>query len=45
MAPGMVSAGRLSGLAGSGLLRWPVELWAGVVVFSVLLALALAWPG
>jgi hypothetical protein len=43
MAPGMVWAGQLSGLAGSGLLRWPVELRAGVVIFSVLSALAVAW--
>jgi hypothetical protein len=43
LVPGLVWAGQLTGLAGAGWLRWPVELWSGVAVLSVLVAVALAW--
>ena len=43
LVPGLVWAGQLSGLAITGALRWPVELWAGVVGLTVMLSLALAW--
>ena len=36
---GTVWAGQLTGLATMGDLRWPIELWAGVTVLSMMLAL------
>lgn len=39
--PGAVWAGQLAGLAVTGHLAWPVELWAGVTVLTVLEGLAL----
>lgn len=40
---GAVWLGQLAGVAVMGELRWPVELWAGVVVLSTLLALAMSY--
>jgi hypothetical protein len=41
--PALVWSGQLVGMAGSGNLRWPPELWAGVLVLTVLLAVMLTW--
>jgi hypothetical protein len=38
LVPALVWTGQLLGLAISGELRWPPELWAGVVVLTTLLA-------
>jgi hypothetical protein len=41
LLPALVWAGQLAGLAGLGELRWPVELWSGVILLSVGLAVGL----
>jgi hypothetical protein len=41
LLPTLLWTGQLLGLASSGNLRWPPELWAGVVVLTALLAAAL----
>jgi hypothetical protein len=45
LLPGLVWAGQLTGLALSGYLAWPIQLWAGVVVLSMLLSYLLASSG
>lgn len=42
LLPLLVWAGQLSGLAGTGRLAWPTELWLGVVVLTALLAVLTA---
>ena len=42
LVPVTVWGGQLAGLAASGELRWPPELWTGVVVLSSMAALGLA---
>ncbi|MGI9085359.1 MAG: hypothetical protein ACR2FE_08685 [Aeromicrobium sp.] len=42
LLPVAVWSGQLAGLAIAGDLAWPVELWAGVIVMSMLAGLALA---
>lgn len=41
LLPALVWTGQLLGLAGTGRLAWPPELWAGVVVLTALLATVL----
>jgi hypothetical protein len=43
LVPALMWTGQLFGLAGSGQLRWPPQLWAGVVVLTALLAATLTW--
>ena len=43
LLPVLAWAGQLAGLAALGLLAWPPELWAGVVVLTALLAALLTW--
>jgi hypothetical protein len=43
LVPALIWTGQLLGLASIGYLRWPPELWAGVVVLTALLAWTLTW--
>jgi hypothetical protein len=43
LVPASMWTGQLLGLASSGVLRWPPQLWAGVVVLTALLAATLTW--
>ena len=43
LIPASMWTGQLLGLASSGELRWPPQLWAGVVVLTALLAATLTW--
>jgi hypothetical protein len=43
LVPASMWTGQLLGLASSGELRWPPQLWAGVVVLTALLAATLTW--
>lgn len=40
--PGALWSGQLIGLAASGRLAWPVEMWAGVLVLSMLVGYGLS---
>jgi hypothetical protein len=43
LVPASMWTGQLIGLASSSELRWPPQLWAGVVVLTALLAATLTW--